>query len=105
MESQFKRGILELCVLGLLYKKDCYGYELVEETSKVINTSNGTLYPLLRRLQKEEYLEYYTIQSKVGPARKYYTLTKKGISYFKEQKDYWIRISSSVNKFLNNISN
>lgn len=103
MESQFKKGILKLCVLGLLQQKDCYGYELVEKTSKIIDTSNGTLYPLLRKLQKEGYSDYYIVESEVGPARKYYTITEMGSNYFKEQYKQWIKISNSVNDFLGTI--
>ena len=53
MNAQFKKGVLELCVLATLDKKDCYGYEMVYEISKNISISEGTIYPLLKRLKKD----------------------------------------------------
>ena len=53
MKIQFKKGVLEICVLSVLAHKDCYGYELVNEISKRIDISEGTIYPLLRRLKDE----------------------------------------------------
>ena len=50
MNAQFKKGVLELVVLESVRKKDMYGYELVEEVSKVIDVNEGTIYPLLKRL-------------------------------------------------------
>ncbi|MEB4818188.1 PadR family transcriptional regulator [Bacillus thuringiensis] len=58
MNVQFKKGVLELCVLVLLDKQDCYGYELVQKISEQIDISGGSIYPLLRRLTKEGYLNY-----------------------------------------------
>ena len=56
MNPQFKKGVLELIVLESVRKKDMYGYELVEEVSKVIDVNEGTIYPLLKRLTNEHYL-------------------------------------------------
>ena len=78
METQFKKGVLDLCVLAILKKRDYYGYELVQMISKNIEISEGTLYPILRRLKKEGYLKTYLQESNEGPSRKYYSLTKKG---------------------------
>ena len=78
MNIQFKKGVLELCVLSLLCKRDYYGYELVSSISDEIRISEGTIYPLLRRLKNEKYVETYLEESKEGPPRKYYKLTKKG---------------------------
>ena len=78
MNIQFKKGVLELCVLALLAKKNRYGYELVNEISKKIKISEGTIYPLLRRLKKEGYVTTYLEESREGAPRKYYELTEKG---------------------------
>ena len=59
MNAQFKKGVLELVVLESVRKKDMYGYELVEEVSKVIDVNEGTIYPLLKRLTNEHYFETY----------------------------------------------
>ena len=53
MNIQFKKGMLELCVFAILEEKQCYGYELVNDISKNIAISEGTIYPLLRRMKKE----------------------------------------------------
>lgn len=78
MNVQFKKGVLELCVLAELYKRDCYGYELVEEISKDIDISEGTIYPLLRRLKSDGYVTTYLQESQEGPPRKYYRITDLG---------------------------
>ncbi|MFP4661067.1 MAG: PadR family transcriptional regulator [Halanaerobiales bacterium] len=100
MNIQFKKGVLELCVLVKLSKKDCYGYELVEEISQYINISEGTIYPLLRRLQKEAYLESYLRESNEGPPRKYYRITGSG----EEIKDHliseWAEFVNGVNSII-----
>lgn len=83
MNVQFKKGVLELCVLVLLDKQDRYGYELVQKISDQIEISEGSVYPLLRRLTKEEYFTTYLQESTEGPPRKYYTLTEKDGDTFK----------------------
>jgi PadR family transcriptional regulator PadR len=80
LNIQLKKGVLELCVLSLLKKDDKYGYELIAEISKGIEISEGTIYPLLRRLKNEGYVETYLEESSEGPPRKYYRLTEKGES-------------------------
>ena len=75
MNPQFKKGVLELVVLESVRKRDMYGYELVEEVSKVIDVNEGTIYPLLKRLTNEHYFETYLRESTEGPPRKYYPST------------------------------
>ena len=86
MDTQLKKGVLEIPVLSLLEKKDYYGYELVQKISNTIDISEGTLYPLLRRLKKEGYLKTYLKESNEGPPRKYYNLTSKGKEKIKQMK-------------------
>ena len=100
MDTQFKKGVLELCVLSLLTKKDYYGYELVEKISRTISISEGTIYPLLRRLQKEGYLKTYFQESKEGPSRKYYQLTKKGREKEKELREEWKSFADKIKKLM-----
>lgn len=99
MNIQLKKGILELCVLSVLDKKDCYGYELVNEISKNIEISDGTIYPILRRLNQEGYFSTYLQESQEGPPRKYYKLTQLG----KSTKDELIREWKELAKGVNNI--
>jgi PadR family transcriptional regulator PadR len=100
MDTQFKKGVLELCVLSLLTKKDYYGYELVEKISRTISISEGTIYPLLRRLQNEGYLTTYFQESKEGPSRKYYQLTKKGKEQEYRLKSEWKSFAEKVKKLM-----
>nr|WP_207744140.1 PadR family transcriptional regulator [Romboutsia sp. 1001713B170131_170501_G6] len=78
VNTQFRKGVLEICVLALISKKDMYGYEIVQNISKVIEVNEGTIYPILRRLTKEGYFDTYILESSEGPARKYYKLTDLG---------------------------
>jgi PadR family transcriptional regulator len=100
MNIQFKKGVLELCVLSLLADKDCYGYELVNEISKRIDISEGTIYPLLRRLKDEGLLTAYIQESDAGPPRKYYVLTENGRVKEWELRDEWMHFATSVNMLL-----
>lgn len=100
MNIQFKKGVLEICVLSVLAQRDCYGYELVNEISKRIDISEGTIYPLLRRLKDEGYVTTYLQESAEGPPRKYYRLTERGRKEEHEQKEEWMRFCASVNALL-----
>lgn len=100
MNTQFKKGVLELIVLLSVNKKDIYGYELIEEVSKVVNVNDGTIYPLLKRLTNEKYFETYLVESNEGPSRKYYKITSLGKKRLKELSKSWNDFSDSVNKFI-----
>lgn len=102
MNTQFRKGVLEICVLTLISKNDMYGYEVVQNISKVIEVNEGTIYPILRRLTKEEYFETYILESNEGPARKYYRITEKGVENLKRLKKDWNEFVLAVNSFLNN---
>lgn len=100
MNIQFKKGVLELCVLSILDKKDCYGYELVNEISKNIAISEGTVYPLLRRLKSEGYFTTYLQESQEGPPRKYYKITNLGRDISYELQKEWSNFICGVNKII-----
>ncbi|GGF89889.1 transcriptional regulator [Paenibacillus albidus] len=100
MNVQFKKGVLELCVLSLTAKKDRYGYELVEEISKNFEISEGTIYPLLRRLTQEGLFSTYLMESTEGPPRKYYKLMPKGLDLKEEMVAEWRHFAKGVEKML-----
>ncbi|KKK39231.1 PadR family transcriptional regulator [Mesobacillus campisalis] len=100
MNVQFKKGVLELCVLVLLNKKDRYGYELVQKISEQIDISEGSAYPLLRRLTKEGYFTTYLKESTEGPPRKYYQLTDSGKSYLHDLLQEWEEFTNGVNQLI-----
>lgn len=100
MNIQLKKGVLELCVLAMLDKRDCYGYELVSEISKNIEISDGTIYPILRRLTQEGYFTTYLQESQEGPPRKYYSLTELGKNVKSELANEWNMFAAGVNNIL-----
>lgn len=100
MNAQFKKGVLELIVLESVRKKDRYGYELVEEVSKVVDVKEGTIYPLLKRLTNEHYFETYLRESTEGPPRKYYHITAVGIIYRDRLEQEWNEFQEKVCNFL-----
>ncbi|CAM3247549.1 PadR family transcriptional regulator [Filibacter tadaridae] len=100
MNVQFKKGVLNLCVLVLLDKQDRYGYELVQKISDQISISEGSVYPLLRRLTKEGYFTTYLQESTEGPPRKYYKLTDTGRHYLHVQLSEWHTFSEGVNTLI-----
>ena len=101
MNTQLKKGALELCVLALLAKGDKYGYELTEVISKEMSTAPGTLYLILKRLTDEEYVDTYLVESDSGPARKYYHMTDKGFASYADQLTEWQHFVSAVEKIIN----
>jgi len=100
MNPQFKKGVLELSVLTMIGRRDYYGYELVEEISKILEISEGTLYPILRRLTDEKYFETYLQESSGGPPRKYYKITKLGREFQKEQFKQWTEFNQQIEKLI-----
>ena len=98
LNIQFKKGVLELCVLSLLQKGNYYGYEIASTLVKNINISDGTVYPILRRLKQENYVSSYLEESSEGPPRKYYALTQKGLDFLELLKSEWKIFSSQVNR-------
>lgn len=101
MNTQFKKGVLEICVLALISKKDMYGYEIVQNISKVIEVNEGTIYPLLRRLTKDGYFETYILESNEGPARKYYKITALGKQNLIKLIKEWRNFISAVDYLIN----
>ncbi len=100
MNIQFKKGVLELCVLALLNKGDCYGYELANQISRNIKISEGTVYPLLRRLSNDGYLTTYLQESQEGPPRKYYRLTELGKRTKEQLVEEWQTFIKGVSNIL-----
>ena len=89
MNVQFKKGVIELCVLALLNKRDYYGYDLSEYLSKHMDISDGTVYPILRNLRGDGFVTTYLSEQSGGPPRKYYSLTETGKKNFLSMKSEW----------------
>ncbi|MFD2613870.1 PadR family transcriptional regulator [Paenibacillus gansuensis] len=100
MNVQFKKGVLEICVLALVARRDRYGYELAVKISEKFEVAVGSVYPLLNRLTQEEYFSTYLQESPEGPPRKYYSLTPKGRLHMMDLKDEWKQFAEAVNALL-----
>jgi len=100
MNAQFKKGVLELCVLSYLARRDAYGYELAEKISSRIEIAEGTLYPLLRKLKSEGLCETYLSDESGGPPRKYYRLTDKGRETGRRLRQDWENFTRNVALFM-----
>ncbi len=100
MNSQYKKGVLELCVLSLLSKQDCYGYDVSEYLSKHIEIADGTVYPILRKMKSDGFVTTYLSEESGGPPRKYYSLTKTGKQAYLSQKAEWLEFAATIGKLL-----
>jgi PadR family transcriptional regulator PadR len=100
IEIQLKKGALELCVLALLSQADSYAYEIASRLSEAIGMGEGTIYPLMRRLQTDGLVETYLVESPAGPSRKYYRLSETGRKSFAAQRAAWASFSGAVTDIL-----
>jgi PadR family transcriptional regulator PadR len=101
MNTQLKKGTLELCVLSLLSKEDRYGFDLAGTISAHIEISEGTIYPLLKRIKDEGYVTTYLRESQEGPPRKYYRITDFGRVSKETMEEEWRKFSAGMEKILN----
>lgn len=101
-QTQWLRGILDLCVLASLTETERYGYELSQHlaASGLGKVKGGTLYPLLARLEKAGHVATQWREGTQGPGRKYYSLTDQGRLYLGEQKSSWSDFSQLVGQLL-----
>ncbi len=100
--SQLRKGSLELCMLALLAHEERYGYQLAQglTESADLAVSEGTIYPLLSRLQREGLVASEWRESPSGPPRKYYRLTPVGRQVFESKALVWENFSRAVNGIL-----
>ena len=101
--TQMLKGILDGCLLSIIKEGEIYGYELAAklESYGFHSFSEGTIYPLLLRMQKEGLVSTTLRKSTAGPKRKYYSLTEKGEQELEQFVLRWTQLSSSVNNVLN----
>lgn len=97
IDIQLKKGVLGLCVLALLARSENYAYEIASQMAQAIGMGEGTIYPLMRRMQSDGLVETYLVESQSGPPRKYYRLTAAGRRSFEQQKAEWAAFSNAVN--------
>jgi len=104
MNSQFKKGVLDMCVLAMLDGNDSYGYDLADSLSRKIQLADGTVYPILRKLASEGYVTTYLKESQNGPPRKYYHLTPDGKRKLAGDRKEWREFAEAVDKLIGGIS-
>lgn len=100
MNIQYKKGVLELCVLSLLHGKDRYGYEISEFLAEKIDIADGTVYPILRKLKSDGLVTTYLSEESGGPPRKYYSLTKLGRETYQTDRADYLGFAKTVEEIL-----
>lgn len=101
--TQMLKGILDGCILSIIKEGEIYGYELAEKLQGYgfSSFSEGTIYPLLLRMQKDGLLSSVQRKSTAGPKRKYYTLTPKGEEELEQFLARWADMKKSVETVIN----
>ena len=104
-ESQMRKGLLELCILGIIHKeKEAYPSDILEQLKQAnLIVLEGTLYPLLTRLKNADMLTYRWEESTSGPPRKYFSLTKNGLVVYGKLHQAWQELSTAVNHLTTSI--
>jgi len=92
MDSQLKKGLLEICVLVVLKKNDSYGYQIIKDISSYIELSESTLYPILKRLESSNCLTTYSVEHN-SRLRKYYKITELGEKRIKDFLEEWKEVT------------
>lgn len=100
MNTQYKKGVLELCVLSLLKRRDRYGYEISEYLSRHIDIADGTVYPILRKLKSDGLVDTYLQEESGGPPRKYYSLTQLGQNVYRNDKKEYLDFAKAIETLL-----
>jgi PadR family transcriptional regulator PadR len=96
--SQLLKGVLDMCLLALIAEQPSYGYEMVRklEARGLDLMSEGSIYPLLSRMQHKDLVEGYYENSSAGPVRKYYRIRRKGEEHLARWRDDWTRLATGV---------
>lgn len=105
--TQLRKGLLDLCIMGLLEGGEVYAYDLVKRLASVkgLVVTEGTIYPLLSRLKAAGLLTSRLEESSSGPARKYYALTPEGRQAAHLMRVYWADLVASVSRLLESEGN
>ena len=98
-QSQMRKGVLEFCILSVIKQGEAYPSDIIEKMKEAkLDILEGTLYPLLTRLKNAELLTYRWVESSSGPPRKYFTLTEKGDTFYKELETTWNELANAVHQ-------
>ena len=98
-----RKGLLEFLILKIIASDKVYVADMLKRLSSTeFATQEGTLYPLLSKMRRENLVDYEWKESESGPPRKYYKLTSKGKSQLAELNDYWKQINTTISEVGNN---
>jgi len=100
IQTQLRKGVLELCVLTLLSRSDAYGYEIASKLMQDVGMGEGTIYPLMRRMQDDGLVSTYLVEAPSSPPRKYYRMTERGKKTLASQRVEWKAFMGAVEKML-----
>lgn len=100
IQVQLRKGVLDLCVLAVLSRGESYGYEIASTLVAAVGMGEGTIYPLMRRMQNDGLVATRIVESSNGPPRKYYRLTPLGRSIFEAHRRDWRSLADAVDKLL-----
>lgn len=97
-KTQIRKGLLDLCVMNLLAKREYYGYDLVQDLKTVegLEMREGNVYPILARLQEDGLVKSHTRPSSNGPPRKYFRVTREGREELEAMNAHWSRMTKAV---------
>lgn len=100
--SQMLKGMLEGCILKIIQQRETYAYEISTQLEQYGfgKISEGTIYPVILRMQKNEFVTSVTRESSAGPKRKYYYLTEQGEKELQEFTENWKELDMAVNQLL-----
>jgi PadR family transcriptional regulator, regulatory protein PadR len=100
MDKEIMKGSIDILLLSLLCKKDMYGYEIVkslkENSKELYNMSEGTLYPALKRLERNEWIQSYWEDSERGGRRKYYRIMDSGKNELSRKLGEWKKVNDLI---------
>ncbi len=94
-------ALLDALVLSVVSKEDTYGYKITQEIREAMDMSESTLYPVLRRLLKNNFLESYD-QEYMGRNRRYYKITDEGLKQLEDYQSEWIIYKEKIDKLMIN---
>jgi PadR family transcriptional regulator PadR len=98
-----RKGVLEFCILSIIKQGEVYPSDIIEKMKEAkLDILEGTLYPLLTRLKNAELLTYRWVESSSGPPRKYFSMTEKGETFYRELESTWNELANAVHQLTQN---
>ena len=99
ISTQLLKGVLDPCILKIIARKETYGYEIIQELNdQGFNVQEGTVYPILLRLEKRGLISSKRKKSAIGPVRKYLKITDEGLQEIENFRDEWKLLKKAVER-------